>query len=110
MSDDKGQPITQAPPATPVVVLGLGDVPVAGDTFSVEADEKGARSIAEERQARKRAESAAVAPKVISLDSIFAQAQSGQVKELDLILKADVQAPSSPLPARWRSWATRSCE
>jgi translation initiation factor IF-2 len=97
MYDDKGQPINEAPPATPVVVLGLGDVPVAGDTFSVESDERAARVIAVERQERKRAESAATAPKAISLDSIFAQAQSGKVKELDLILKADVQGSIEPI-------------
>jgi translation initiation factor IF-2 len=97
MYDDKGQPINDAPPATPAVVLGLGEVPLAGDTFSVEADEKAARAIAMERQERKRAESAAVAPKAISLDSIFEQAQSGQVKELNLILKADVQGSIEPI-------------
>jgi translation initiation factor IF-2 len=97
MYDDKGQPISEAPPATPAVVLGLGEVPVAGDTFSVEADERAARAIAIERQERKRAESAAIAPKAVSLDSIFEQAQSGQVKELNLILKADVQGSIEPI-------------
>jgi translation initiation factor IF-2 len=97
MYNDKGQPINEAPPATPVVVLGLGDVPVAGDTFSVESDERSARAIALERQERKRAESAVAAPKTMSLDTIFAQAQTGQTKELNLILKADVQGSIEPI-------------
>ena len=96
--NDKGEPITEAPPSSPVVVLGLADVPAAGDTFSVEADERTARSIAVERQQRKRAEAtAAAAPKVIALENIFAQAEAGHVKELNLILKADVQGSIEPI-------------
>lgn len=98
MYDDKGQPINEAPPSAPVVVLGLADVPRAGDTFSVEADERTARAIAAERQAQKRAESAAaVVPKALSLETIFAQAEAGQVKELNIILKADVQGSIEPI-------------
>lgn len=96
--DDKGRPITEALPATPVVVLGMADVPAAGDTFTVEADERTARAIAAERQARRRAETAAaVAPKAVALENIFAQAQSGQTKELNLILKCDVQGSLEPI-------------
>jgi len=97
MYDDKGRPITSAPPATPVIVLGMADVPVAGDTFSVEVDEKTARGIAAERQLQRRADTAVAAPKAVTLDSIFAQAESGQTKELNLILKADVQGSIEPI-------------
>ncbi|MGC8782011.1 MAG: translation initiation factor IF-2, partial [Anaerolineae bacterium] len=96
--DDKGRPINEAPPSTPVVVLGLSDVPAAGDTFTVEADERTARAIAAERQEKRRAETAAAAaPKAVALENIFAQAQSGQTKELNIILKCDVQGSLEPI-------------
>ncbi len=98
MYDDKGQPITEAPPAMPVIVLGLAEVPMAGDQFSVEPDERTARAIATERLNLRRSDAAAAAaPKVMTLDSIFAQAEAGQVKELNLILKADVQGSIEPI-------------
>ncbi len=98
MYDDKGQPITAATPATPVAVLGLADVPGAGETFTVEADERTARALAAERQSKRRAESAiAAAPKAITLETIFAQAEAGQIKELNVILKADVQGSIEPI-------------
>jgi len=87
MYDDKGRQIAEAPPAMPVVVLGLSDVPPAGETFSVEADERTARAIAAERQATKRAETVAAAPRALSLDTIFAQAAAGHIKELNLIVE-----------------------
>jgi len=99
MYDDKGQPLTEAAPSTPVVVLGLTDVAAAGDTFAVE-DERTARSLAAERQLKNRAAAtaaAAAAPKAIALDTIFAQAQAGKTQELNLILKADVQGSIEPI-------------
>jgi translation initiation factor IF-2 len=98
MYDDKGQPITHAPPAMPVIVLGMSDVPVAGDTFSVENDERTARNIAAERHTNRRTEAAASAGhKPMTLESILAQAEAGQIKELNLILKADVQGSIEPI-------------
>jgi translation initiation factor IF-2 len=98
MYDEKGQPLTDVTPSTPIVVLGLTDVPLAGDTFTVE-EERVARAIAAERQAKKRADAtaAAVTPKAVALENIFAQAEAGQTKELNLILKADVQGSIEPI-------------
>ncbi len=98
MYNDKGENITAALPATPVIVLGMSEVPVAGDTFSVEADDRTARAIAAERQANRRAAAAVTAgPKPMTLESILAHAEAGQIKELNLILKADVQGSIEPI-------------
>jgi len=95
MYDDTGETITEAAPAKPVQILGFSDVPVAGETFKVVADERTARGLAAERQQANRA-AAGPAP-VRSLESIFAAAEAGQVKELNLILKADVQGSIEPI-------------
>ncbi|MGE5601585.1 MAG: translation initiation factor IF-2, partial [Nitrososphaerales archaeon] len=95
MYDDKGDAITEALPSTPVQILGFSDVPVAGETFKVVADDRTARALATERQQAKKA-AAGPAP-VRTLESIFAQAEAGQVKELNLILKADVQGSIEPI-------------
>ncbi len=97
MYNDKGDPITDAAPATPVQILGLAEVPVAGDTFKVEVDERTARNIAAERVAQKRAATTAAPTPALTLETIFAQAEAGKVKELNLILKADVQGSIEPI-------------
>ncbi|AZR72393.1 translation initiation factor IF-2 [Anoxybacter fermentans] len=90
MINDKGERVKEAGPSTPVVVLGLSDVPQAGDIFEVVEDDKTARIIAEERAERKRMQELQT-KKVVSLDDLFKQIQEGDVKELKLIIKADVQ-------------------
>jgi len=95
MYDDTGETISEAAPAKPVQILGFSDVPVAGETFKVVADERTARGLASERQEANRV-AAGPAP-VRSLESIFAAAEAGQVKELNLILKADVQGSIEPI-------------
>jgi len=96
MFDYQGNPIKRATPSTPVVVMGLKDVPEAGDTFKQVDSERVARDLAEERQQEVSGVAAQQAPK-LSLEDIFAQAQAGKVKELNLILKADVQGSIEPI-------------
>ncbi len=98
MYDGAGQPVDAATPSTPVMVLGLSDVPTAGDTFQVVKDERAAREIASARAETQRVKNeAAATPKTISLDDIFAQMQAGKTKELRLILKADVDGSLEPI-------------
>jgi translation initiation factor IF-2 len=96
MYNDKGKPIREAPPSTPVSVLGLSDVPVPGDLFRVVANEREARGIvAERRDAQK--EAAAKPAQAMSLDQVFAKFKAGETKELALIVKADVQGSLEPI-------------
>ena len=90
MFDDTGKPISQAGPSMPVEVLGLDGVPLAGDKFFVVEDEKTARKIAQKRQELAR-ESALEKERRISLEDLFSKLQSGEVRELNVVLKADAQ-------------------
>lgn len=93
MMDDRGQRVEAAGPSLPVEVLGLAEVPAAGDEFEVFSDERAARAIAQERAAAQRQSrlAQAVAARRVSLTSLSDQAREGELKELNLILKADVQ-------------------
>jgi translation initiation factor IF-2 len=90
MLDDLGRTITQAPPATPVEVLGLEDVPQAGDRFLAIEDTAKARQIALHRQAKQR-EAALAKSARLTLEQLHEQMAAGDVKELPLVIKADVQ-------------------
>jgi len=91
MFNDRGQPIKEAGPSTPVEVLGLQGVPEAGDQFQV-ADEAKARHIVEYRQAKQREASLAkTATGRFTLDQLHEQLRAGEVKELPVVIKADVQ-------------------
>ena len=89
MFDDHGKRVRRADPSTPVEILGLLDVPQAGDAFQVFEDEKAARDLAENRQLQRRAES--LADRSFRLTDLSNQVQEGGVAELRVILKADVQ-------------------
>ncbi|MGH7893315.1 MAG: translation initiation factor IF-2, partial [Candidatus Binatia bacterium] len=90
MVDDKGKRIDAAGPAMPVEILGLGGVPDAGDVFVALQDDQKARQIAEHRRGKQREADMAKTAKV-SLDDLYNQIQTGDVKELKVVLKADVQ-------------------
>jgi translation initiation factor IF-2 len=95
LSDFRGKPVKKAGPSTPVSVLGLNDVPSAGDLFEVVDSEKEARLMVAERLAL--AKSAVQAKKKVSLEDLFSSVQAGEAKELNLIVKADVQGSLDPI-------------
>ena len=90
MFDDMGKKIKSAGPSIPVEVLGLSEVPAAGDRFVVVKDEKTARNMAEIRKDKIKTESHQASHRV-SLEDLYSQIQEGKVKELSIIVKADVQ-------------------
>ena len=90
MFDDMGKKIKSAGPSIPVEILGLSEVPAAGDRFVVVKDEKTARNMAEIRKDKIKTESHQTSHRV-SLEDLYSQIQEGKVKELSIIVKADVQ-------------------
>ncbi len=90
MVDDKGRRIKEAGPSVPVEIVGLSEVPAAGDIFHVVKDERMARELVEQRKHEQKEELFRERSNV-SLDDLFAQIQDGGVKELNIIVKADVQ-------------------
>lgn len=98
MLDDRGGIVKAAPPSTPVLVLGLSDVPKAGDVFRVVENEREARVIAAERaEAQRLARGRPSRRPVLSLDEVFRQFQAGEVPELNVVFKADVQGSVEPI-------------
>lgn len=91
MMNDKGQKVKKAGPSMPVEILGLNEVPMAGDMFYVAENEKKARQVAESVIAKSREDLIKETPQKVSLDDLFNQIQSGNVKELNIVIKADVQ-------------------
>ena len=98
MVDDKGQRLEKAGPSVPVEITGLGEVPGAGNTFNAVADERLARELVEQRKAEEKAKANAPIQKV-SLEDLFNQIQAGEVKDLNIIVKADVQGSAEAVKA-----------
>ena len=98
MTDDKGRTVKTAGPSTPVEIAGLSEVPSAGDVFNAVADEKMARELADQRKIEK--ESAALGGnRKVSLEDLFSQIQAGEMKNLNVIVKADVQGSAEAVKA-----------
>jgi translation initiation factor IF-2 len=96
MFDHLGKRVDDAEPSAPIAVMGLNDVPVAGDAFRVVESDRQARSIAQER--KMDLEAAATSQKsAVTLEQLFEQFQAGEVRELRLIAKADVQGSLEPI-------------
>jgi len=96
MLDEAGRPIQEARPSTPVVIMGLSGVPKAGEMFKVVPDEHTARAIVAKRKEELSAKATAP-PKVFTLDDFSRRIQAGQTKELNLIVKTDVQGSIEPI-------------
>lgn len=106
MFDDRGKRIQEAGPSTPVEVLGMEEMPNAGDPFQVTESEKDARAISTKRQELKRFE-AAKAVKKTTLDTLYNDIADSEVKELKVIIKADLQGSAEALKASLEKLSTR---
>ena len=105
MFNDSGRRLKKARPSTPVIVLGFHGVPQAGDVLTSVGGERQARALVE-----KHLEEAQLARRAVSLDGLFSQISSGQVKELNIILKVDVQGSIEPIKTSLRRVATEEVQ
>ena len=98
MTNDKGAQVKDAGPSIPVEITGLAEVPAPGDEFNVVADERMARQLVEQRKQKIKDDANKLNQKV-TLESLFSKLQEGEMKELNLIIKADVQGSAEALKA-----------
>ena len=98
MTNDKGRTVKTAGPSVPVEITGLADVPTPGDEFNAVIDERMARELVEQRRQAQKDAAAKLMQKV-TLDNLFAKMQEGEMKELPLIVKADVQGSAEAVKA-----------
>jgi translation initiation factor IF-2 len=105
MLNDKGQNITEAGPSTPVELLGVDGVPDAGEIFNVVSDEKASKSLVEHRRdSRKKKET--TGPARVSLENILDKIRAGEVKEVKIVLKADVQGSAEAVSSALANLST----
>ncbi len=98
MTTASGEKVTQAGPSVPVEIIGMAEVPSAGDDFHAVADERMARELAEQRKADQKLAAASLQGKV-TLEDLFSQIQQGEMKNLNIIVKADVQGSAEAVKA-----------
>ena len=91
MTDARGRKLTDAGPSVPVEIIGMGEVPDAGDDFHAVADERMARELAEQRKQENKDRRNGPAGQKVTLEDLFSQIQQGEIKDLNIIVKADVQ-------------------
>ena len=99
MTDYKGNKVTSAGPSVPVEIIGMGEVPGAGDDFHAVADERMARELVEQRKQEMKNATTGAAKQKVSLEELFSQIQAGEMKDLNLIVKADVQGSAEAVKA-----------
>ena len=99
MMDYRGNKVTQAGPSVPVEIMGMGEVPGAGDDFHAVADERMARELVEQRKAELKNATTGAAKSKVSLEELFSQIQAGEMKDLNVIVKADVQGSAEAVKA-----------
>ncbi|MGE4483747.1 MAG: translation initiation factor IF-2 [Oscillospiraceae bacterium] len=95
MTNDKGERVTEAGPSIPVEIAGMSEVPGAGDTFNAVADERMAKELAEQR--RDEQKNTGAGNRKVTLEDLFAQIKEGELKDLDIIVKADVQGSAEAI-------------
>ncbi len=95
MTNDRGEKVDEAGPSVPVEITGMSEVPDAGDTFNVVSDERMARELVEQRKDEKKNASASTVK--VSLEDLFSRIQQGELKDLNIIVKADVQGSAEAI-------------
>ena len=99
MTDYKGNKVTQAGPSVPVEIIGMSEVPGAGDDFHAVADERMARELVAQRKEEMKNATTGHAKQKVSLEELFSQIQAGEMKDLNIIVKADVQGSAEAVKA-----------
>ena len=99
MTDYRGNKVMEAGPSVPVEIIGMGEVPGAGDDFHAVADERMARELVEQRKAEMKNATTGTAKQKVSLEELFSQIQAGEMKDLNIIVKADVQGSAEAVKA-----------